>query len=45
MGGGRGKTHISTDLKKKAKIKFFGQYSIIDKMLHFVRCNKTDNII
>ena len=39
MGGGRGKTHISTDLKKIAKIKFFGQYSIIDKMLHFVRCN------
>ena len=45
MGGGRGKTRITTYLKKIAKMKFFGQYFIMDKMLHFVRYNQTDNII
>ena len=36
---------VYTNLKKIAKMKFFGQYFIMDKMLHFVRYNQTDNII
>ena len=30
VGSGRGKTSITTKLKKIAKVKFFGQYSKID---------------